>query len=56
MVKLIGYNAFGVQEYICDKEAEDINKLPEEATAGSTCFCIDTSNVYMKGTTKWNKI
>ena len=48
---------YSYKEYILDKE-EDLDKVPVNGCApGSTCFIIETSDVYMLNSNKeWKKI
>ena len=57
MTKTSDNNIQYLNEYIADKK-EDIKELiKEKCAAGSICFCIEDSSVYMKTTEgKWKEI
>lgn len=59
MIKLISSNgkkAYDLKEYIVDT-VEDIKTLPYDAGAGSSCFVMETADIYLKNNYgEWVKI
>ena len=56
MIKMTETNGniqYNVNSYVCDTE-EEVQKLPLNASMGSTAFVIETSNLYMlNGQREW---
>lgn len=59
MISLLSNNgkeAYGLTNYVIDKK-DDLAKLPQNETMGSTAFCIEDSSVYMINSEgKWVEI